>query len=85
MARVEEAWGATGDHFGVEFGVGGDDADVGLDLGEHLPIVVVERLDAKALTKGVELFASPVDACDQLAGGMLDNGRRRGCRVGRRN
>ena len=72
--------GTAGDHFGVEFGVSGDDADVGLDLGEHLSIVVVEGRDAEALAKGVELFTPPVDAGDQLAGTVLSD--RRGVVVG---
>ena len=46
----------------VKLGVGGDDADIGLDFGEHLLVVVVESLDAETFAEGLEFFAAPVDA-----------------------
>ena len=52
----------------------GDDADVGLGLGEHLPIVVVERLDAEALTRKRRAFReSRLTPATKLAGRVLSD------------
>ena len=51
-----------------------DDADVGFDRFEHLPVVVVKRRHAIAFPKCVEFFPTAVHTCDNLAPVGLGNG-----------
>ena len=44
-----------------------DDADVRLHLIEHLAVVVIERIDAKALAEVLKLLLAAIDAGDELA------------------
>ena len=62
------------DHFGVEFGVGSNDADIRSHFFQHLMIVVVQGVDTATAAKVFQLFTAPVDAGDQDAQGVLLNG-----------
>ena len=60
-------FGAGHDHVGVKLGMRRDDADVRLHLIEHLAVVVIERIDAKALAEVLKLLLAAIDAGDELA------------------
>ena len=83
MARVAGAAAHSLHHGAVQLRVGGDDAQLRPHLLQHLPVVVVQGVDAEAVAELEQLVATAVERRPPAGSAHRPPPRRRGCPAAR--